>query len=48
LNDWYTTLGEYRQLQLVQLSYDNFFGYLYREFVADPGLLQKKFRNDFF
>jgi hypothetical protein len=43
LNDWYSTMGEYRQLQLVQLSYADFFGFMYREFVVDPGLLQKKF-----
>jgi hypothetical protein len=45
LNDWYTIMGEYRQLQLVQLSYSDFFYFLYREFVWDPVLLHNKFRT---
>jgi hypothetical protein len=48
LTDWFTSLGTYQQLQLIQMSYDNFFGCLHREFVGDLGLLQKHFRSKFF
>jgi hypothetical protein len=48
LSDWFTSLGTYEQLQLMQMSYDNFFRCLYREFVGDLGLLQKHFKSEFF
>ena len=48
LQDWFTSLGPYRQLQIMQYSLDNFYGLLYREFVGDLGLLHKKFQTTFF
>jgi hypothetical protein len=48
LSDWFTSLGPYRQLQVMQMSYENFFGLIYREFVGDLGLLQKHFQSEYF
>jgi hypothetical protein len=42
------SLGPYRQIQIVQFSYDDFFGMLYREFVGDLGLLHRHMQGEYF
>jgi hypothetical protein len=48
LHNWYLSLGAYQQLQLLNLSYFNFFGHLYREFVGDLDIIGNNAKSEFF
>ncbi|KAK0580148.1 hypothetical protein LWI29_037057 [Acer saccharum] len=49
LRDWYQALGEYRQLQFVQIPLaSQTMGYIFREFHSDPDHIHKQARQEFF
>ena len=47
LQDWYIRLGEYRQLQLVQMTMEDFFRNLYGEFLGEPDVNKAQAREDY-
>jgi hypothetical protein len=48
LQNWYLSLGAYKQLQLLNMSYSDLFGHFYREFVGDLDLIGNNAKTDFF